>query len=252
MAKINIDNQTYHIDGILFDKDGTLINFRSLWVTWADKLIDNIVSAAQLSAKDKEALAHSIGFDVNSEKWDPKGPLCIGSLDDLIAILSFHLYQKGMPWNEAVEIVINTYGKVDKNHRWDKEIQSITGLRHFLNQAKECDIKLGVITSDNHDQAVQHLNALQLDSYFGSVIGHDQVERGKPFPDMAELACHQLGIRLDQTIVVGDSDGDMILGKKVNAVASVGIVTEPSIGADHLINADHIIRSYQDIIINKN
>lgn len=251
MAQISFDNQTYHIDGILFDKDGTLINFRSLWVTWADKLIDDIVSGAQLSAKDKEVLAYSIGFDVNDKKWDPKGPLCIGSLDDLITILSFHLYQKGMPWNEAVEIVINTYAKLDSNYRWDKEIQSITGLHYFLDQAKECGIKLGVITSDNHDQAVQHLTALQIDSYFGSVIGHDQVERGKPFPDMAELACQQLGIRLDQTIVIGDSNGDMILGKKVNAVASIGIVAEPSLGTDHLIHADHIIRNYQDIIINK-
>lgn len=252
MAKLTIKNQTYEVDGILFDKDGTLLDFRSLWVNWAQEFIASIVSAAKLTEKERDLISKSIGFQYQQNSWDPEGPLCIGSLDDLITISSLHLYQNGMPWDEAVEIVIDAHAKIDEQINWEQSIKPVSGVHELLNQAQACSLKLGVVTSDNHGQAVKHLKALEIDSYFNSVVGHDQVERGKPYPDMVEKACRELSLRPERTIVIGDSDGDMILGKKSDTLASIGIVSEPTNTTNHLKNADHIIRNYKDVTIQKN
>lgn len=247
MAQLKINNHTYDIDGILFDKDGTLLDFRSLWINWADTLINDMIKLAQLPQEEDISLAQSIGYDIENKIWDPKGPLCIGSLDDLISILSHHLYNKGMPWNESIELVTTVCLETNEKNNRKNTIKPVAGLNHFLMKAREVDLKLGVVTSDNYSQAVQNLEALAILPYFHSVIGHDQVERGKPFPDMVEKSCGELGVNPSRTLIFGDSNGDMILGEKSDMVASIGIVSEPKLTVDHLENATHIIRSYDDV-----
>lgn len=251
MAKCTICEQTYEIEGILFDKDGTLVDFRSLWMEWAEQLIDNVVSQANLLEKDKIILAETIGFQYNESSWDPKGPLCIGSLDDLNTIIALHLYKNNLPWNEALEITTDALAEIDRQLNWKESIKPVPGLRVFLEKAIKCSLKLGVVTSDNHDQAKAHLNVLGIDSYFKRVIGHDQVKRGKPFPDMVYKACGDLAIAPERTLIIGDSNGDMILGKKSETLACIGIVSEPDSNIDHLTDADHVIRNYQSITIEK-
>jgi|SRR5690625_3579643 len=252
MAKLTINNQTYEIDGILFDKDGTLLDFRSLWVNWAQEFITRIISAAKLTEIERGRLSQSIGFQYDLKRWDPTGPLCIGSLNDLISILSLQLYQNGFGWDEALAIVTDAHDDTDQKNDWKDSIKAVSGLRQLLAKAKACSLKLGVVTSDNHSQAIKHLKALEIDLYFKSVIGHDQVERGKPYPDMVEKACEHLDLKPKHALIIGDSNGDMVLGKKSGTVASIGIVSEPTITTSHLKNADHIIRSFDDIIIQEN
>ncbi|MEN1968816.1 HAD-IA family hydrolase [Lentibacillus sp. N15] len=252
MVQLNVDNQAYDIDGILFDKDGTLIDFGSLWVNWAEELITRVVSTVKLPEEYKNILSQSIGYDSNERDWDAKGPLAIGSMDDIVTILAYQLYAFGISWDQALELVTNVYIQTNRQTGWKEKIRPITGLQSFLDEAKACSIKLGVVTSDNQDRAIDHLKALKIDSYFASVIGHDQVTVGKPFPEMVEKACDQLNLTSDRAIIIGDSDGDMVLGKKSGTAASIGIVAEPSHSSSHFRHADHIIHSYHDLFIHTN
>lgn len=249
MAICTINNESYDIDGILFDKDGTLVDFRSLWLDWADKLITTITSKLNKKAEERENLAHTIGVSLNERTWDPKGPLCIGSNNDLNAIISLYLYQQGMPWNEAVTFVAAIQDTIAKDAKWEQSLELVSGLGKFLSKSEECFIKLGVVTADDHNQAMKHLQALNIDRYFSSVIGHDQVEQGKPFPDMVEKACLELRLQPERTLMIGDSNGDMMLGKNSGMIASIGIVSDPSLSTDHLKNADQTIRSFDEIQI---
>lgn len=58
---------------------------------------------------------------------------------------------------------------------------------------------------------------------FDVVIGTDLVERGKPFPDMLLLACERLGIPVQHTVVIGDTDGDMEMARSAGAGYRIGI-----------------------------
>lgn len=252
MVKCTINDQVYDIDAILFDKDGTLLEFGPLWVAWARKFVINLAEKADLPKIVSEELATSLGFSLNGEWfWDPEGPLCIGSTDELLAITALHLYRNDVPWNEAVTIVNDCVDEVESRFDWDRAIKPIPGLNKFLEEASNLGVKLGVVTADHYESAYRNLKALTINGYFSTIIGHDLVENGKPFPDMFYKACDELNVHPSRVIVFGDSNGDMMLGKNGGAQASIGIVSDSNISSDHLKDADEIINSYDEVKINR-
>ncbi|WP_456277504.1 HAD family hydrolase [Bacillus sp. AK128] len=243
MGKVIVNGNTYEVDGILFDKDGTLLDFGTLWIGWSKTFIDRIVDRNDLHY-DKNELAQSIGFSYAEGSWDPMGPIAIGSLQDIISILTYSLYRKGMPWNEGFKIVNEAYVEVEQSYDWSSSVKPIKGLLSFLEQAAAQSIKMGVVTSDDSERAKRHLEILGIDQYFSAVIGHDSVKKGKPFPEMVYAACEQLSVKPERTITIGDSNGDMLLGKNGNSIGCIGIVSSLDQPVEHLLNADEVIRDY--------
>jgi len=242
MGKVRVNGQLYDIDAILFDKDGTLLDFGSLWIGWSERLLQ-IISDKVEDECQTDFLAEKLGFSKGENTWDPKGPLAIGSMQDIVTILSAELYQQGIPWNQAFQLVNESYRELESAFPYKEHLKPIKGLREFLSQAEQKLIKMAVVTSDNLAKAEEHLEALGIDGYFSSVMGHDLVEYGKPFPDMAEVALKELSVPPERTLIIGDSNGDMLLGKYTKTLAGIGIT--PSIeSSSHLKDADQIIENY--------
>lgn len=246
MAHLYIDQKSYEIDGILFDKDGTLLDFRSLWIDWSKDIIHHICSEIKTDNVQEEQLSLAIGVDWKTGNWDVKGPLAIGTTQDLIAILSHQLYQAKIPWNTAFALVTNVFTEVNKKDSWKHRVKEVPGLSAFLKKCRAHQLKLGVVTSDDYRNAVQHLETLEMDTHFTAIIGGDQVTRGKPFPEAAEKACEEMGLDPRRCIVIGDSDGDMMLGNHIGAKANIGIIQEFN-DTDHFLHADHLIHTYDAI-----
>ncbi|HLR51631.1 MAG TPA: HAD family phosphatase [Candidatus Avamphibacillus sp.] len=244
MSVISIDTNEYEIDGILFDKDGTIIDFM-LWIHWAEEFIELIGDQVDFSF-DKDMLSQFLGYSHDSS-WDPKGPLAISSEQDILTILSLGLYQQSIPWNQAYQIVNDAHQILEETFRFKQYIKPVNGLIHLLNQAKDHAIKMAVVTSDNYDKARKHLDALGIREYFSAIVGHDLVQRGKPYPEMVYLACEKMGVHPGKTIIFGDSNGDMTLGKNSGVLAGIGIIPSPTSQNEHLKNADHIISDYCNI-----
>lgn len=240
MSRIRINHQEYDIEGILFDKDGTLLDFGSLWLNWTEQLVDSIAYKTD-NICQKQTFANSLGFSYKSSTWDPGGPLAIGSMQDILTILSLNLYQHNIPWNQAFQTVNEVYSELESGLEDKLSLKPIKGLHTFLQKASEQSVKMGVVTSDNHQTAKNHLETLGIDHYFASVIGRDLVKYGKPFPEMAHMALNQLSLNPEKTLIIGDSNGDMLLGKYCKTLASIGIGNKDQ---THLINADHVIEDY--------
>jgi len=248
VARIYIDDKTYDIDGILFDKDGTLIDFGSLWIDGSREVIRHISREVSTTNMIEEKLASSIGFDWNSGNWDVKGPLAIGTGNDLIAVLAHQLYQLNFAWNDAYALVAKVLLKANEKSDWKGSVKEVPGLSSFLDLCQKHQLKLGVVTSDDHANAVEHLQSLEIDHYFSSIIGGDQVSYGKPFAESGEKACAEMGLNPKRCIVIGDSDGDMILGNNIGAKANIGII-QPSNETSHFHHADHLIHTYESILL---
>lgn len=248
MSVVIVNDNKYDIDCILFDKDGTIMDF-TLWVHWAEELV-NLIGETNESI-DRSLLARALGFSFEQQTWDPEGPLAIGSLQDLLTILALGLYQQKVPWNQAYQVVNDAYQELEDSFVIDDHVKPVNGLRAFLEQAKVHDIKMGVVTSDNYKKAVEHLEALEIKHYFSTIIGHDLVQQGKPYPEMVYQACEQLQVKPEKTLIIGDSNGDMILGKKSGTLASIGIVAIPTMETAYLKDADSIINNYEAITVKK-
>ena len=248
MAVIEVQGKRYDIDGILFDKDGTLLNFDKLWSYWVKvfigQIIENLGDRCDLNPLQ---CAKSLGYDWLTDTFDKKGPMLTGNLHDIVSILSFEIYKQSVPWNEAVRIVQRSYEIIEENTDWSGCIKPLPGLMQFLRKANSLSLKMAVVTADETASAVKHLEYLKIRDFFQEVIGDDQVLKGKPNPDMALLACERLKGKPGRFIVIGDSNGDMQMAKSAGILAAIGV----DLGRDpeHLKDADHIITDFNEITI---
>ncbi|MGE0570133.1 MAG: HAD family hydrolase [Dehalococcoidia bacterium] len=84
------------------------------------------------------------------------------------------------------------------------------GVREILDQSLESGLKLAVVTSKISWGAIDELERAGLLGYFGTVVGHDDVEKPKPDPDPIFEAMARLVIDdAAQILFVGDSPADV-------------------------------------------
>lgn len=188
-------------------------------------------------------------MNVREKSTDPTGPLATGTNQDITSILALHLYHEKIPWDQAVHTIQICCDHLDQSPHAGEDLQPIKGLSAFLKKANQHSIKCGVVTSDSTEQAENHLEKMNIRSYFHTVIGADQVEKGKPFPDMGYLACKEMGVPPVRVLMIGDTNGDMVLGKKLNALASIGMATHTTEDLSYLSDARHLVRDYTEIVI---
>ena len=229
MTMLLVNGRAYEIDGILFDKDGTLLDFLGLWGAWADCLYERLrAGLAALGIEWRmnewtELLGTFHAADGPMIGYDRKGPFAMGSIDDVTAILAGKAYRYGLPWNEALELVrscrIQAAAELDRM----RPARALPGLHRFLEQCAQRGLPLAVVTADDTKEARKHLHWLGIDHHFADIIGNDRVSRGKPDPEMARLACASLGIEPSRTALIGDTAGDMQMGKAAGVSLTIGI-----------------------------
>jgi phosphoglycolate phosphatase len=73
----------------------------------------------------------------------------------------------------------------------------------------------------------------------------------KPAPDMLLAACQHLGVRPERTAVVGDTMGDLLMGRRAGAGFRVAVLT--GAGTRELLspNADALLGSIDEISVAK-
>ncbi|WP_171721081.1 HAD family hydrolase [Paenibacillus phytohabitans] len=221
----------HSISAILFDKDGTLLEFVSLWGSWGECFL--VRFSRQLKEHGLEFpvqhLASLLGTVHDAEgriiDYDRNGPLAMGTMNDLYAILSWQGYLLGLSWAESMELTDRCRQEADALMEQSKPVRPLPGLLHFLDGCAAEGIPLAVVTADETAAAENHLRWLGIRGYFSAVIGTDQVERGKPFPDMALLACERLGIQPAEAAVIGDTNGDMRMAKAAGMAVAIGIAS---------------------------
>ncbi|MGG6310968.1 HAD family hydrolase [Paenibacillus macerans] len=245
--------------GILFDKDGTLLDFLDLWGSWAETLTGlverKLTGIGAMRPFDKTVL---LGLRLDEANrvtgYDKTGPLAMGTEEEVTALLASTLYAAGIPWNEATGMVreLNAAALAELKQR--RQARPLPGLREFLRACRQAGLPLGVVTSDTTTDTLEHLQWMGIRGEFGSVVGRDRVERGKPEPDMALLACRELGILPEEAVVIGDSNADMQMGKRAGACLTIGMAESESgkpEGASYLRDADVIVTGYRELTIHR-
>ncbi len=79
------------------------------------------------------------------------------------------------------------------------------GVEACLQWLKEQGISCAVATSSSIETARKYVSRAGLDGYFAQVISGNQVEHGKPAPDVFLFAARQLGASPEETVVLEDS-----------------------------------------------
>lgn len=91
--------------------------------------------------------------------------------------------------------------------------QPFPGLVRLLDRLKAEGYGLGVCTNKLEGLSVQLLDALNLSSYFGAVVGPDTIGVAKPDPKPFFEAVSRLGLEAPRAIMVGDSETDILTAR---------------------------------------
>lgn len=244
----------FPVEAVLLDKDGTLMDFIFTWGRWSERLLASCSGELGLSGEAiPAAMARLLGTrhaaDGTPVGYERGGPLATGTVEDILAIVAWQGYQSGLSWPAAKEAALRAKQAADAALEDERAVRLLPHVLPFLESCRAAGIPLAVVTADETAAADNHLQWLGIRHYFAAVVGTDRAERGKPFPDLALLACHMLGANPARAAVIGDTDGDMQMAKAAGAAAAIGIAGNGEAGGEVMKHADVVVSGWADMAV---
>jgi len=103
------------------------------------------------------------------------------------------------------------------------------------------DYKKGIITNTPRNRAIQIIKNFKLGRYFDTIVTSDDVDRGKPSPDIVLKACKNLGVEPVDVVTVGDTVSDVEAGKAAGCVV-IGINVDTEITVEKMSDLTEIFK----------
>jgi pyrophosphatase PpaX len=113
------------------------------------------------------------------------------------------------------EVIFNDYMKYITAHH-DELVKLFPNVKVNLNLLKNKGYKLAIATNKQKNLTYRVLELFDMTHLFDTVICLEDVQRGKPDPEMIDLACQKLGVIKEESIVIGDSIFDIKAAKAAN------------------------------------
>jgi len=208
--------------GIVFDKDGTLIDFNSTWLPIyryaALEFTNNDLQLAQ-------ELLERYGYDHAAMRFIGGSLLAAGNNHEIAHAWAAHLAEvdddiKLEKMSVRLNQIFQQQGALNST--------PIKGLQTVLRKLNQAGLKLGVATSDSYQGIHNTLHAFDVISEFEFLCGYDSGHGVKPEPGMVLAFCQAMSLQPEEVIVVGDNSHDIEMGRNARAGLCVGVLTGAS------------------------
>ena len=213
---------------IVFDKDGTLVAFDVLWHTRFARLMETLDSLATLQPATRSGLAGTLGYDPETQEWDPRGPLTVASNAEIALLIASQLYRyQGMTWDEALATVAKAQEIALAGPSLVDLVEPVGDVRATLQRLHDEGLVLALATTDDRRSTEAALRKLGILSLFATVICGDEGMPLKPAPDMALEICRRLDIAPQDAIMVGDTILDLTMARRAGFCHAVAVASGP-------------------------
>ena len=101
-----------------------------------------------------------------------------------------------------------------KNH--ENELVLYDGIKEMLETLKDEGHALAVATNAYRGSTIESLTHLNVYEYFDAIACYDDVEKGKPYPDMLHKILDELDHSNDRSIFIGDGPRDEMASKNAD------------------------------------
>ncbi|RGP37230.1 HAD family hydrolase [Pseudotabrizicola alkalilacus] len=214
------------IDGVIFDKDGTLFDFRRSWGGWAETLVRRIGR----DAAHAHDMATAIGYDLDTGMFHPDSPVIAATAQDIAAALVPHL---------AGQTVAQVAHQINTAAAQAVMVPAVP-LRPLLQALRDRGLQIGLATNDTEAPARAHLAAHDLTDLFDFIAGYDSGHGAKPGPGMCLAFARATGLDPARIAMVGDSLHDLHAGRAAGMLC-IAVLTGIATKADLAPHADVVL-----------
>lgn len=174
---------------VIFDMDGLMID------------------SERITKEEYTSLIHSMGYTLDETFY----MTLLGKNQPAIFQSFYNKYGNDFPMDELWK---NVHIVLDKRILEEKPIKN--GLIELLEYLKRKNYKTIVATSSSRYRVDIILDKLNLKMYFDDVICGDEVNKGKPNPEIFLKACKKVNVNVNEAIVLEDSEAGILASYNAN------------------------------------
>lgn len=230
---------------IIFDKNGTLINFMDTWKPWINMSIENINKLLD-SKNSKVSCTYDfyriLGYDNMSHQLAFSDRSLMAYKDKYLIrkMISKYFAKK---YNKSINEIKNCMN-IDERI---KECKPICDLKPILNNLQENNFILALLTSDSRLITTNNLLHLDIYDYFDFIKCYDDLNYlKKPNPRNLLEIKNYFNVSFENTYIVGDSRFDIIMGNRAG-INTIGVLSGVGNINSFKNNANYIINSVEDL-----
>jgi phosphoglycolate phosphatase len=230
------------IDLVVFDKDGTLIDFHAMWGGWALELGRRLDGATRRPVAGDVFAA--IGFDPVNSRVRAGAPLAVATMGEIAEVLAA-VIRRWCPSVAAARRAVETAWFVPD------PVASATptaDLAALFGRLRDSGRLIAVATTDDRAPTEATLRGLGIRELVSALACGDDGVGVKPDPAMVLALCTALQVTPDRAAVVGDTPADLAMGRSAGVGRAIGVLTGVGERAELEPLADAILNSIGELI----
>jgi phosphoglycolate phosphatase len=211
--------KNFDAQAIIFDKDGTLIDFDFMWGTWTLQLAERLEAVTNLDAR--EALCISYGYDLTRKKILPDGKLTCTPMWRLREMMLEVAQSLGLSEDQARCALEQAWFVPDPVTL----AKPFTNIHKLFTNIRKRGIRVSIATTDDRGATESMLNAFGVSELVNTMVCADDGIKAKPAPDMVTTICARLHVDPSKAVVVGDTVADLQMARSAQAGYIIGVLS---------------------------
>ncbi len=208
------------IKGVLFDKDGTLIDFAESWIPAYAAGAAHLARHA-VNGKQCDDLLRATGYDPDRRTFAPDSILTKYTSDEITEIWAVDagivIDQLDFDLRRQVKEIFDDVA--------NRSLKAVTDLDRLFRFLKSGGRSVGLATADSTASAHAALDVFAVSDLVDFVTGFDAGHGVKPGPGQVHGFCAEMGIEPDEVMVVGDTAHDLEMARAAGAGLAVAVLT---------------------------
>ncbi len=214
------------MQGIIFDKDGTLFDYRQIWGDSLTRVVRHVITAI---GREDDTKLHDELLDILG--FPPAGGINPNGL-----LFGHSLLRKGLRSSRfIIRHRVNPF-RIYKPYKEQMQIArqqvcdvlrttDFTHVQELFKRLKDNGYKIGIVTTDSQDSCRSFVELMGLTDMVDFMAGKGSGLGRKPNPKAMRVFSKDTGIKPQHIVMVGDSSGDMLFGKRGHAGYIVAVLT---------------------------
>ena len=230
------------VDLVVFDKDGTLIDFGAMWGGWAAALGERLDGAARRPVSGDVFAA--IGFDPASGRVLAGAPLAVATMAEVREIVAA-IVRRWCPSIAAARRVVETAWFGPDPVAAAVPLGDVAALFAALRSAGRT---IAIATTDDRAPTEATLRALGVRGEVAAMACADDGIGVKPDPSVVFALCQVARTTPERTAIVGDAPTDLAMGRAAGAGRVIGVLSGVGTREELTPLADAVLGSIGELL----